>query len=1505
MDAQVDSLQIEIESSSTTAEQGINDLASALNTLKNAASSGAGLGNVSKQLKALNNATRAAKPDYSALTDEISKVARAYSSLPSSVQKSATAFARAKASMDALSGTKTVATLNEAKGALDSFSKSVSSASSTISSQAVITESVGKAYAALPPQIQKAITANAKLTASNNTTSKSYVTLNSVLNSFTTKVGVAIFAARRIGSVIGSWISAASSYIETINLFTVTMGEYADAELEYIDKVSKKMGINPVEWMSDQGIFMTLIKGFGVSADRAALMSRNLTALGYDLASLYEDKIPSTTEAMQKLQSGIAGELEPLRAVGFDLSQAKLEAVAMSLGIDQSVASMTQAQKAQLRYYAILTQVTWAQEDFARTLNSPANQLRVFRASVEQASQALGTIFIPVLNAVLPYAIAFFNIIRQIAEAIARLFHFELPEVDYSGLSSGVVDVENAVSDMEDSFGGATSAAKELKATILGFDQLNVMNAPTTSSGSGGGGGTVSGGGGDFDFPLPDYSDSFLANAIESNAKEIEQKLLPVLREVAKVVGAIAVGFAAWKVSQGIQRVLDTLSNFKGFSGGIGSLGIISLFSDLTWLMKYADDFVANGATFENVVGMISEFTGMVGSVSVVTGNFKTAGILDFIQGVGEISVAIKDISANGVDWDNATTAIRGLGNVVSAIGYLKQDVKAIGTGFAIQGLATIINEISANWEAIKNGDWSGVDKATLAAAAIQALGGVFTALGWLSKITSAIGIGSSSSQALDNAANTTQTVKDSLNTKLSPNLTSLAKNLGMGVVIIGEVSAAAVLVTGAIALLGYELEQVANSWQPVIDNGGTVVTAIGLGAALLGAIGLAAYGLGTLGTSAVVNLGIGAAVLVEIGAASALFIAEVWAIGWGLEQVGQSWQPVIDNGSTVATAIGLGTALLVGVGLASYALGTVGGAIALNVGIGTAILLELGAATALFIAEIWAIGWGLDQVGQAWQPVLDNGETIAEGIGLGTALLVGIGVVTAALGAATVATAGLLPAAIGLGTAILVELSAALILFTESLVAVADELNYNLAPSLSSLNTKLPDLTDDMSDFVDFISAFANEAAEYTKSSAVAGFSATVDAIVDFFTKDPYGALTDEVQHVYEETQSLNEKLNLANPELESAVALTSDFTSLVNELDALVGDEKSVNFSKGLKVNMKEAGAGVITGLADGMKSEINTLKPYGEKIIQTIQGGIDDATNNLGFNTQAQNVMNGITAGFSSATINSYQIETGVNKLANAINTAAGKNPATVTKPIGKNMMAGIEAGMIEYEYKTSTYATIINDMVSQLNSALNNGAVSSSIKSLGNKINSIIASGISGNSGSVSSAFTSMLNTMLSRFEIFISRIRSALNTTLSNFSRSMSSVKVSAAGRVTYSNMSPVYITRFATGGFPDIGQLFLAREAGPELVGTMGGRTAVANNEQIEQGIYRATYDANSEQNALLREQNDLLRRLLDKDTTAVISTSDIVNGLSRKNRRDGKTVVPVGNNSLAPVSHG
>ena len=172
------------------------------------------------------------------------------------------------------------------------------------------------------------------------------------------------------------------------------------------------MGIDPSEWMRNQGVFNTLLTGFGVAADKSALMSKNLTQLGYDLSSFFNI---SFAESMQKLQSGISGELEPLRRLGYDLSQAKLEAIALSLGIDRSVSSMTQAEKAQLRYYAILTQVTTAQGDMARTLSAPANQLRILQAEATQAARALGNIFIPALNAVLPYAIAFLKVIRIVS----------------------------------------------------------------------------------------------------------------------------------------------------------------------------------------------------------------------------------------------------------------------------------------------------------------------------------------------------------------------------------------------------------------------------------------------------------------------------------------------------------------------------------------------------------------------------------------------------------------------------------------------------------------------------------------------------------------------------------------------------------------------------------------------------------------------------------------------------------------------------------------------------------------------------------------------------------------------------------------------------------------------------------------------------------------------------------------------------------------------------------
>jgi hypothetical protein len=302
---------------------------------------------------------------------------------------------------------------------------------------------VAQGFSAFPSKIQKLITSTNKLSVSNKKAAGTYVDLYS-------KMKTAYYSITRIASMIGSAIKQASSQVETINFFNVSMKQYANEAGKYAEKVSELMGVDPVEWMRDQGTFMTLATGFGVVGDRAYVMSQQLTQLGHDIAS-YNDM--SVSDAMLKIQSGFAGELEPLRRIGYDLSQAKLEATALSLGIDKAVSSMTQAEKAELRYYAIMTQVTNSHGDMARTLESPANQMRIFKAQLTQCARAIGSIFIPALAKILPYVTAVVKVIRILAENIANLFGFTLPEIDWKG-------GENATGNIQQNLEGANEAAK-------------------------------------------------------------------------------------------------------------------------------------------------------------------------------------------------------------------------------------------------------------------------------------------------------------------------------------------------------------------------------------------------------------------------------------------------------------------------------------------------------------------------------------------------------------------------------------------------------------------------------------------------------------------------------------------------------------------------------------------------------------------------------------------------------------------------------------------------------------------------------------------------------------------------------------------------------------------------------------------------------------------------------------------------------------------------------------
>lgn len=362
-------------------------------------------------------------------------------------------------------------------------------------------------------EMHKVSDSESKVSSANTKSAKSFVNLSA-------KITVAAVALKKAGQIISSWIKESNDYVENLNLFTVAMGEYAESAQTYAETVSDAMGIDPSDWMRNQGVFMTLGSGFGMATDRAAKMSQQLTQLGYDLSSFFNI---SVADSMQKLQSGISGELEPLRRLGYDLSQAKLEAIALSLGIDKAVSSMTQAEKAELRYYAIMTQVTTAQGDMSRTLDAPANQLRILSAQATQAARSLGNIFIPALNAVLPYAIAFLKVIREIANNLANLFGFSLPEIDYSGvngLASGSEDASDALDEAADS-------AKKLKKTLLGIDELNVLSDKNSS------GSSEDGTGGSFDFALPEYD--FMGD-VSKRVDKVYKTVKKLLKPVEKLV---------------------------------------------------------------------------------------------------------------------------------------------------------------------------------------------------------------------------------------------------------------------------------------------------------------------------------------------------------------------------------------------------------------------------------------------------------------------------------------------------------------------------------------------------------------------------------------------------------------------------------------------------------------------------------------------------------------------------------------------------------------------------------------------------------------------------------------------------------------------------------------------------------------------------------------------------------------------------------------------------------
>lgn len=742
---EIQGLEFQIVNDSTQAVTGLQNLINTLNRLKTATNGGAtglsktaqGIRELSNSLKGLNSGDASQK--ITRLTNALTALSQVGNvKISSSIANQLTAINTALAGLKWTDGDKLTSLANGLRplselgkanmttfinqlsklpkviedleaADIDKFTQQMTALAAAMKPFADEMQKVSNGFSAFPSKIQKLITSTEKYNASARkatTTTGKFTSGLKALN-----VAAVAITFRKIGHFIAQAVTESNKYQEDLNLFTVALGQYADEAKEYAEYVSDIMGIDPAQWLRNQGIFNTLLTGFGDTAERAQLMSQNLTQLGYDLSSYANIPIE---EAMLKLQSGISGELEPLRRLGYDLSQAKLQQTALNLGIKESVANMTQAEKAELRYYAIMTQVTTAQGDMARTLEAPANQLRILQAQLIQAARAIGNIFIPALNAILPYAIAVVQVIREIANALANLAGFKLTEVDYSGVNSAAVGAGSLADNLDD----AAGAAKKLKQYTAGFDELNVF-APNTGSGSGAG----AGGAGGFDFDLPTYD--FLGDAVQTRIGEIKKMIEDTLAEITTIVSGFMLAVGAILVVTGVNIPLGVGLMAAGAVGLAATVG-------LNWTAMSSE----LASTLALITGVVGGFLLALGAIMAFSGANLPLGIA--LMALGGASL----VSAAVINWHNSdrhlTDALTTLTGVLAgaslAVGaMLAFTGVATGLGIALMavGAVTLVSAAALNWNSIPDALASPLSRvgllvsgATLALGAILAFSG-------------------------------------------------------------------------------------------------------------------------------------------------------------------------------------------------------------------------------------------------------------------------------------------------------------------------------------------------------------------------------------------------------------------------------------------------------------------------------------------------------------------------------------------------------------------------------------------------------------------------------------------------------------------------------------------------------------------------------------------------------------------------------------------------------------
>ena len=752
-DVDITSLSVEISAESQGAELNIDKLAAAISnlrtkgnvtkvvnsldklagsiaTLKQASAGMSGLDKITSFLNGLSNVNpTASAKSINTVVNAIKKIPVAVSGLNGvdfySMSGSITQLTNALAPLSILdaSNLKALGSAFNAIGKvpdltdklkatdLDSFASSCQKISTALTPLASQLDKVGNAFAKLPPQLSKVVTQANRVTAANEKQRKSYLSLSNQMNGFMRNMAKLV-SLKAIAEYLGNAVAKFNDFYEATDLFHNAMGNLSGEADTLISKMQGLLGVDPTKAMTYMATIQSLGTSFGLTSDKAYVLSKNLTQLAYDEGSYWNKDVTETFTAMS---SAISGEIEPIRRLGIDLSQARLQQELLALGFNKQVSSLSQADKAVLRYIAIMKQTANVQGNLAQTIQSPANQIKILKAQLDMLAKSVGSLLYPALKSILPPLIAAVQLIREFVEWVAKLMGVKVVFTDFTKSADSVGGIGDAMDDTADS---TKKAAKALKDYTMGFDELNIIDPTQGSSGSGGGAsaGNILG-----DVDLSGYD--MFKQYNEEFAKQIDA-IKQKIKDMLPIIGAIAAALALWKIVDFLTDIATAISKMTELQKL--ALSIATVVVEASLVFSFAKGYASSGNPLELLGEVVSAAFGSFVLWRTMGADGITLGMgVAFVASLAGLTYALASGKANANDasvWIQSvlTTTFGSIAGITLFTNLGMGGVAAAGISIGLSGLITLVGMAYSGVKggSIKVGDYIDAILTTLSGAA-------------------------------------------------------------------------------------------------------------------------------------------------------------------------------------------------------------------------------------------------------------------------------------------------------------------------------------------------------------------------------------------------------------------------------------------------------------------------------------------------------------------------------------------------------------------------------------------------------------------------------------------------------------------------------------------------------------------------------------------------------------------------------------------------------------------